>query len=188
MTIIGLGTEAGALSGRAVQVMRGAKVILNTAFQPAAEDLKEAGIPFETLDFLYEKSRNYDTLAKNIAREIKKRAKAENICYCVYGAVTEDRAAQSLLGKNTQVIEGVGKAASAAAKAGLFGKYTSVSAYELESAKLALPLVIYDIADRQRRRRPWRPMPVRHCSTEGATPDLPPSKLRRVLSSYWTYI
>ena len=150
ITIIGLGTETGALSARAVQAMKAAKIVLlNTAFQPAAADLKEAGIAFETLDFLYEKSRNYDTLSKNIAREVKRRAKEGDVCYCVFGAVTEDRAAQSLLGKNTQVIEGVGKAASAAAKAGLFGKYTAVSAYEIEGSKLALPLVVYDIADRE---------------------------------------
>ncbi len=112
--------------------------------------MKEAGIPFETLDFLYEKSRTYDTLVKNIVREVRARAREGEVCYCVYGAVSEDRAASLLARqKGAEIVEGVGKAASAAARAGLFGKFTTLSAYEAEGSKLALPLVVYDIADRQ---------------------------------------
>ena len=46
------------------------------------------------------------------------------------------------------VFEGVSKAASAAARAGLFGGYTAVSAYEVAERKLALPLVVYDLDDK----------------------------------------
>ena len=123
---------------------------MRTATLPSAESLSEAGILFESLDFLYEKSRNYDTLAKSIAREVRARAKDHELCYCVDGGVSEDRAAQLLLkDKNVRVIEGVTKAANAAARAGLYGAYTAVSAYELEGRKLALPLVIYDLASRE---------------------------------------
>ena len=115
---------------------------------PVSEGLKEAGIPYETLDFLYERSRSFDTLTKNIVKEVKARAAHGDICYCVEGAVTEDRAAQVLQReKNVQIVEGVGKAAKAAARAALSGAYTALSAYELPEAKTALPLVVYDISD-----------------------------------------
>ena len=115
---------------------------------PVSEGLREAGIPYETLDRLYEKSRSFDTLTKNIVKEVKARAAQGDICYCVEGAVTEDRAAQILQKeKGAQVIEGVGKAAKAAARAGLCGAYTALSAYELPAAKTLLPLVVYDVHD-----------------------------------------
>lgn len=111
---------------------------------PVSDALKEEGIEFETLDFLYEKSRNFDTLAKNIVKEVKK---YPDVCYCVEGGVTEDRAAQLLIKGGAQVIEGVSKAADAAARAGLCGAYTAVSAYEIGDAEITFPLVVYDLTD-----------------------------------------
>ena len=68
------------------------------------------------------------------------------------GGVTEDRAAQLLIKQGgVTVYEGVSKAAkaaSAAARAGLFGGYTAVSAYEIAERRLALPLVVYDLDDK----------------------------------------
>ena len=110
--------------------------------------MKEEGISFRTLDFVYEKSRNFDTLAKNLAREVKAASEGKNICYCVEGGVSEDRAAQILRrDKSVAVIEGVSKAAKAAAEAGLCGAYQAVSAYEIAEHKLSLPLVVYDLND-----------------------------------------
>ncbi len=116
---------------------------------PVTETLKTQGIAFETLDYIYEKSRNFDTLAKNIAAEVKKQAEGKRLCYCVEGGVSEDRAAQLLIKKgDVQVIEGVSKSASAAARAGLCGRYTACSAYEIGERKLALPLIVYDLDDK----------------------------------------
>ena len=116
---------------------------------PAAQTLTEEGIAYETLDFIYERSRNFDTLAKNLAAEVKKRAAAGDVCYCVEGAVSEDRAAGLLMARGgVAVIEGVGKAAAAAAAAGLIGGYTAVSAYEAAGLPLSRPLVVYDLDDR----------------------------------------
>lgn len=110
--------------------------------------MKELGISFETLDFIYEKSRNFDTLAKNLAAEVKKRAEGCNLCYCVEGGVTEDRAAKLLLKKGALQIEGVTKASAAAAAANLNGAYQALSAYEISEHGLTLPLVIYDLDDK----------------------------------------
>ena len=113
------------------------------------QSLKEEGIPFEGLDGIYEKSRNFDTLAKNLAAEVTKQARDCNLCYCVDGGVCEDRAAQMLIARGAvTVIEGVSKGAKAAAAAHLAGAYQAVSAYELAGRKLTLPLVVYDLHDR----------------------------------------
>ena len=150
ITIIGLGTRAGELSLRAAECLKGAaSVLVRAASLASAETLKERGIPFESLDFVYEKSRNFDTLAKNLAAEVRKRAAEGDVVYCVDGGVTEDRAAQLLIKQGgVTVLEGVSKAASAAARAGLFGGYTAVSAYEVAERRLALPLVVYDLDDK----------------------------------------
>ena len=96
ITVVGIGTEKDELTVKAWKALKSAdKVLLRTSF-PCAESLKEEGIAFETLDFIYEKSRNYDTLANNHAREVVKRSKGKNVCYCIDGGVTEDRAAQIL--------------------------------------------------------------------------------------------
>ncbi len=122
--------------------------MLRTGKLPSADGLREAGIEFETLDSLYEKSRNWDTLANNIAAEVKRQAKGKDLCYCVDGSITEDRAAQLLIGGDVRVLEGVGKGAAAAACAGLGCSYMSVSAYEIAGRRLTLPLVVYDVADK----------------------------------------
>ena len=148
ITLIGMGTEKGDLSLRALCAMKKATTVLLRSASPVSEGLTEAGIAFETLDFLYEKSRSFDTLTKNIVKEVRVRAAHGDVCYCVEGALTEDRAAQILQkGRDVAVIEGVGKAAKAASRAGLCGAYTALSAYELPEAKTALPLVVYDITD-----------------------------------------
>ena len=97
ITIVGLGTEKGDLTERGKAAARNADaVLLRTAQTPSAESLRAAEIAFESLDSLYEKSRNFDTLAKNIAREVVRRAEGKNLCYCVDGGVCEDAAAQLL--------------------------------------------------------------------------------------------
>ncbi len=106
------------------------------------------GIAFETLDFIYQKSRNFDTLAKNLAAEVRRQAEGIDLCYCVEGGVSEDRAARILLKGGAQAIEGVSKSAFAAARAGICGGFTACSAYEIGEKKLSLPLIVYDLDDK----------------------------------------
>ena len=98
ITIIGLGTEKGDLTLRALKALKSAdRVILRNAELPSAESLKEEGIAFEDLSEVYRRSRNFDTLTQNLVSEILKRAKGANLCYCVDGGVCEDRAARVLV-------------------------------------------------------------------------------------------
>ncbi len=151
ITVIGLGTEKGDVGARALQAMKRAdKVVLRTGRLPSAQSVSEAGIAFETLDPLYEKCRSYDTFTDAAVREIKRAAKGVNLCYCVDGGVTEDRIAGILLSdSDAEAIEGAPKSAQAAVRAGLSLSYQAVSAYELSRGKLALPLVVYDLSDRE---------------------------------------
>ena len=97
---------------------------------------------------MYERSRSYDTLTKNIVRTLRRMGREGNVCYCVDGSPAEDRAAQALMKqKNVAVVDGVSKASAAAAKAGV-GNYLALSAYDVAGAKLVLPLVVYDLADK----------------------------------------
>lgn len=149
ITIIGLGTETQDLTMRAIAALKRANKVLVRNASPVSDGLKDLGVPFEVLDGIYKKSRNFDTLAKNLAAEVIKQAEGIDLCYCVEGGVSEDRAARILAKKGgVQVIEGVSKSARAAALAGLCGGYTSLSAYEISERRFCLPLVIYDLDDK----------------------------------------
>ena len=109
--------------------------------------MTEAGIAFETFDALYERSRSYEAIVRAIVREVRRLGKECSVCYCVDGSPAEDRAAQALMKyAQTQVVDGVSKASAAAVKAGI-GNFLALSAYDAAEAKLALPLVVYDLAD-----------------------------------------
>lgn len=115
----------------------------------SAAVLKENGIPYTSLDFIYEKSRNFDTLTKNIVKEVSVLLKTSDVCYVVDGACSEDLAAQKLVKKYpfATVYEGVSKSACRITKSSLGGSgYMSVSAYSLIGAdKVTFPLAVYDI-------------------------------------------
>lgn len=145
ITVVSLGTERGELTLKGLKVLQGAdKVFVRTALSPAVSTLDDEGIPYTSFDALYEKCRNYDTLARRIAAEVRKAAKEGNVCYCVDGGVFEDAAARLLL-KRAAYVEGPTKAARLAALAGIAGGYTALSAFDVKETALALPLVIYDL-------------------------------------------
>lgn len=112
----------------------------------SAESVKSLGVAYECLDALYEKSRNFDTLQKNIAKEVLRLGKEGDVCYLVDGSVSEDRASAYIRQRaKTVVIDGVSKAAHFASRAG-FDRYTALSAYDCPSYERAsLPLIVYDL-------------------------------------------
>lgn len=148
--IIGLGTKKGELTQDALEALRGADAVyVRTATHPSAESLREAEIPFESLDGLYASSRNYDTFVMKAVRLIRAKAKDGAVCYCVDGGTFEDRIACILAKeKGAKVYPGVSKSAAAAAKAGICGNFTVIAAPEAGAHELTRPLVVYDLADR----------------------------------------
>lgn len=147
ITLIGLGVSEGDLTLKAKAALDSAEVILaRTGECGAFGQLK--GYDARTLDYIYEKSRNFDTLNKNLAAAVIAEAKTSDVCYCVDGAVCEDEACKIILKKhkNCVICEGVSKREHALSLSGLScGEVTSVSAYGVEGLKSCRAACVYDI-------------------------------------------
>ena len=102
----------------------------------------------QTLDEVYAKSRNFDTLNKRLAAEVLNAAKTANVCYCVDGSVAEDEACKIILKKhkNVEVLDGPSKSSHAYSLAKLkTPEYAAVSAYSTENLKSCRAACVYDI-------------------------------------------
>ncbi len=122
---------------------------MRTATHPSVDSLREADIPFESLDALYASSRNYDTFVRKAVRLLAAAAKRGEVCYCADGGTFEDRIACILAAREgAKVYPGVSKSAAAAARAGIGGHFGAVAAVDVDRTELVRPLVVYDLADR----------------------------------------
>ena len=158
ITVIGLGVEKGDITKRGEEmIMRaaetGAKIFVRTARTASYQTVLELGVPHICLDGVYERSRSFATLAKNLAKAVSEGG--EDAVYLVDGAATEDNSVKALIKRTRgkiQIIDGVSRITALVRAAGFSDcSYTAVSAYELaEKSKtggLALPLVVYDLDD-----------------------------------------
>jgi uncharacterized protein YabN with tetrapyrrole methylase and pyrophosphatase domain len=159
ITVIGLGVERGDISLRAKNLIEekvklGAPVLVRTGNTRSYQTVLDLGIPHTTLDSVYEKSRTFKTLSKNLAKAVLQGS--ENAVYCVEGSAAEDNSVKELIKKTKgklQRIGGVSKITALVEKAGFKGcSYTAVSAYELDEkarqGALSLPLIVYDVDDK----------------------------------------
>ena len=156
ITVIGLGNERGDLTKRGEEAIlqaakAGAKIAVRTAKTRSYQSVVDLGVEHVCLDYVYEKSRNFKTLTKNLASAVL--ALGENTVYLVDGAPSEDTSVKALMkskrGK-VKVIDGVSKITSIASVANFGGcSFSAVSAYELleNAGELSLPLIVYDIDD-----------------------------------------
>ena len=151
ISLIGLGVKAGDLSYSALKELKsGKKVFVRTEQVDAIEVLKQENINFVSLDYLYDCSKNFNTLNKKIYSTLLKEHKLGDICYCVDGDVLEDTVCKKLLGKKyVKAYNGVSKSSNVLSVCGLGGAYTSVSAHEINllSDNVVCPLVVYDLDD-----------------------------------------
>ena len=159
ITVIGLGVEKGDISRRGEEcIVNGAKegrsIVVRTANTTSYQTVLALGVEHTTLDSVYESSRNFATLAKNLAKAVIQQG--ENAIYLVDGAATEDNSVKALVksmrGK-VEIIDGVSKTTALVRAAAFKGcSYTAVSAYELfdraSAGNVSLPLVVYDVDDR----------------------------------------
>lgn len=158
ITVIGLGVEKGDLTKRGEQKIlqtakNGEPILVRTAHTASYQTVLELGVPHETLDRVYESSRNFATLAKNLAKAVAERG--ENAVYLVDGAATEDNSVKALVKRlrgKIEIVDGVSKTTALVRAAGFSGcSYTAVSAYELaeraQAGNLGLPLIVYDLDD-----------------------------------------
>lgn len=85
ITIIGHGYEAGQLTLECAELLKSGKtVILHTQRCGCAEWLKENGIPFQTLDSLYEECEDFDSHALCAADAVCRAAEAADVVYGVF--------------------------------------------------------------------------------------------------------
>lgn len=147
ITLIGLGTDKFDLTLKGKAALDGAtKIFARTSLTESYKSLQ--GYDVQPLDFLFQNSRNFDTLNKKLAKTVLDAAKQSDVVYCVDGAVSEDAACKIILNrcKNCEVIEGVSKLAHASSLAGLQSNQVSgISAYEVENLKPCAAAVVYDI-------------------------------------------
>ena len=149
LTLIGLGVKEGDVTLSAYERIKTAdKVILKTDMTANFPFFKKNGIDVITMDGLYKRSRNFDTLCKNVAAEVVLLAKGVNAVYCVDGSVLEDNACKLILQKHpsTEVISGVSKVSATLEGLGITGGYSAVSAYDVDGFKLnGGTLLVYDV-------------------------------------------
>lgn len=157
ITIIGLGVKEGDLTENAKRAIlqtaeEDGKVIVRTARSASYRNVEALNVPHETLDFVYEKCRTFETLNKRLADEVLKYR--ENVAYLVDGAASEDNSAKAILRragkKNVRVIDGVSKIGAIAALSCFKGcSYQAVSACDAQEIAseegLSAPLIVYDI-------------------------------------------
>ena len=157
ITVIGLGVEKGDLSRRGEEIIvngakSGRKIVVRTANTTSYQTVVELGVEHTTLDCVYESSRNFATLAKNLAKAVAELG--EDTIYLVDGAATEDNSVKALLKRTRgkiEIVDGVSKTTALVRAASFKGcSYTAVSAYELfeKAGNLSLPLIVYDLDDR----------------------------------------
>ena len=149
ITLIGLGTKQGDISSAAERALVSAgKIIARTSCGSAYSQL--AGYDVEYLDEIYKRSRNFDTLNKNLASRVIACAKLAPVVYCVDGAVSEDEGCKLILSRagDCEVFEGVSKISRIKVAARLRSScVTALSAYDISSLKSCRAAVIYDLDD-----------------------------------------
>lgn len=157
ITVVGLGVKYGDLTKAGEEAIAdaakaGGKILVRTAKTPSYESVLALGLPHETLDFVYEKSRTFETLNRNLVKEVFRFR--ENVVYLVDGAASEDNSVKRLLKsagkKNVRIVDGVSKIGAIASLAAFKGcSYQAVSACELQEIAsddgLSLPLIVYDL-------------------------------------------
>lgn len=150
LTIVGLGRCAEDLPQGAKEALQsGARIILRTGETASAESVIRLGVPFETLDGIYESSRNFGTLGKNLASAVLKAAKEGDTVYCVDGSASDDVSVRILAEKrpDARILAGVSKAESAFCAARVFSAgRSSCSAYDMKG-KLFAPAAVTDVDD-----------------------------------------
>ena len=85
ITIIGTGWTRGQLTLEALDLLlSGARIILHTDHSGCADWLRERGVPFESLDGLYDACDDFDAHIEAAAAAVLRAAQAGDVVYCVF--------------------------------------------------------------------------------------------------------
>lgn len=147
ITLTGLGISKDDISLRAYEKLKSAaRIIARTKCSESFKTLENFKV--ETLDYIYESSRSFDSLNKKLAAAVIAAAKDGDVVYCVDGAVSEDESCKIILKKckDVEIFEGVPKSANAYSLSKLTcGQPVCLSAYSVKELKSCRAAVVYDI-------------------------------------------
>lgn len=150
---MGLGTCENEITLKALNEINSNKQkIVRTLLTQSAKTLKKYTNNFISLDSVYEKSRNFDTLNNNLAKQVISLAKQGEVVYFVDGSAVEDNSAKIIVKKckNIEIVSGISYGAKCLERLKIFGvSYTTISAYDLLiSEDIPSSLVVYALTDK----------------------------------------
>ncbi len=149
ITLVGLGVSKGDVTMLALDVLKNSKTIICRTQNALSCTNLISDFNVIYLDEVYKKSRNFDTLNKNLADKVISYAKESDVCYAVDGSVYEDNSCLQILKryKNVEVISGVSAGAKCLERAkAVTTNCTFCSAYDIKNGFIpTLPLVVYAI-------------------------------------------
>ncbi len=152
--LVGLGCDEGDITLNGLNAIKSAKrVVARTGDAISFKTLKNLNVNAITLDDIYKKSRNFDTLNKNLAKRVIELAKDSDVLYAVDGSVTEDASCKEIIKKykNVEVYAGVSATSKCLERLKIAEtSIKGVSAYDfINGLKISFPAVIYAIDNRQ---------------------------------------
>ncbi len=150
LSVIGLGLNEGDLTLNALnEIKSGKNLVVRTNRTLSFNALKNLGLEATSLDYVYEKSRNFNTLNENLAKEVLNALKLGDVVYLVDGSAVEDNSVKILLKKvkNVKLISGISAKDSVLERLKIVKtNITSLSSYDLLSgAEFSLPAVVFAI-------------------------------------------
>lgn len=152
--LVGLGCDEGDITLNGLNAIKSAKrVVARTGDAISFKTLKNLNVNAITLDDIYKKSRNFDTLNKNLAKRVIELAKEGEILYAVDGSVSEDASCKEIIKKykNVEVYAGISATSKCLERLKIVEtSVKGVSAYDFINAfKISFPAVIYAVDNRR---------------------------------------
>ncbi len=161
IVLIGLGpARKGSLSLDAWQALhRPQRLILRTEHHPVVEDLRAEGIPFDTLDHLYEGAATFEEVYAAAAEEVLGAARQGDVAYAVPGHPLVGEASVGLILQQASAasipVQIVGSASFIEAALAALGTSVSTGIFVLDALSLDarslrpdLDLLVYQVYDR----------------------------------------
>lgn len=150
INLVGLGSDYNDLTLGALNLIKNSKkLVVRTNLTKSYSEIAKIRNDILSLDHVYLKSKNFDTLNKNLAKEVINMSKEGEITYLVDGCAVEDASVREILKrrKNVNLIAGVSQMSKCLEKLNV--SLTSCSLYTaydlLKGESLSLPAVIYNV-------------------------------------------
>ncbi len=152
--LVGLGTNKDDLTLKAQSLINSNLTkIVRTSLTLSAKAISEYNKEFISLDCVYEKSRNFDTLNKNLAKQVIEHAKNGDVVYFVDGSVNNDNSCKEIIKrhKNVEIYTGVSYSNKTFERLKICEEsFFTVSAYDLLSYDIVYSkTVVYALSSRQ---------------------------------------